>query len=176
MCAALHMGILSHPKDKQKGKLENGQSLTGNAPSCPSSLSHSWDGRPHNVRVTDSQCGGDSPVPQTVPSAGAVVTAQADTISSVMVSMVFVYRGREAPTLFVGTTWVGHSGMESVYFQQSLDPGSRCETNPHSPLTPLCRIQLPFTSPAWVDSPAQSLAQWARPVSLITCSVLSPVL
>lgn len=49
--------FLSHPKDKQKGKLENGLSLMGNTPSCPSSLSHSRDGRHHNVRVTGTnQC------------------------------------------------------------------------------------------------------------------------
>lgn len=49
--------FLSHPKDKQKGKLGNGLSLMGNTPRCPSSLSHSLDGRHRNVRVSGTnQC------------------------------------------------------------------------------------------------------------------------
>lgn len=62
---------------------------------------------------------------------------------------------------------------EVFYLQQSLDPGSRCETNPHSPPASLCRIQLPFTCPSLGGQPCQSLGVQDL---LVTCSVLSPVL
>lgn len=117
---ALHMEILSHPKDKQKGKSENGLSLVGNAPSCPSSLSHSRDGRHHNVRVTGtSSCEWGPPVPQTVPlglgvpSAGAAVTV-GPSVGHQQLSNGGVCKSKEAPTLFVGSMWEGPSGMESV--------------------------------------------------------------
>lgn len=122
----------------------------GNTPSCPSSLCQGQDGRPHNVRVTGtSLCEPESLSHRLSPWACAspLGTVGASDTSSLMVFMVFVYRSREAPTLFVGSVWEGHSGMESVYLQQSLAPVSRCDTNPHSPPAFLCRIQLPFTCP-----------------------------